>query len=104
MKDNEIIKTFAEATKDALDLIERQQSEIERLKLQLAVKDKKIECLCGIVVAIKEQSIKEFAERLKLEAYTECDITGYRYQVVQVEEIDNLVKEMIGKENKNEKD
>ena len=99
MKDNEIIKTFAEATKDALDLIERQQSEIERLKLQLAVKNKKIEIICGIVGAIKKQSIEKFAEKLKAE-YEGYDETYHQiFYSSLVKAIDKIADEMTGKED-----
>ena len=46
---------------------------------------------------IKAEAIKEFAKRLKVEAIAEfdCDncITGYS---VDIDDIDNLVKEMVG--------
>ena len=46
---------------------------------------------------LKAEAYKEFAERLKREkSYNECDITGYKYRVVQIEEIDNLLKELVG--------
>ena len=44
----------------------------------------------------KSEAYKEFADKVKEKAYTECDITGYKYQVVQIEEIDNLLKELVG--------
>ena len=48
---------------------------------------------------ISAEAYKEFAERLKEKAYTECDITGHKYQVVQIEEIDNILKELVGADN-----
>lgn len=53
----------------------------------------------------KYEAIKEFAERLKIEAF-ECDVSfGYGkecyQQAVAVIEIDNLVKEMTEDENEN---
>ena len=71
-----------ELTKDALDLINRQQAEIERLKdhnKQLRYDRKKI----------TNEAIKEFAERLKdAVKYNPDEYLGIQY------EIDVLVKEM----------
>ena len=39
---------------------------------------------------------KEFAERLKKKAYLNDDLAGLNYMVVDVDDIDNLVKEMEG--------
>ena len=70
-------------TKHALDLINRQQAEIERLK--------KRSILNGLKVVnkerkqIKSEAIKEFAERLK-ENFQHIPLVVFR--------IDNLVKEM----------
>lgn len=107
MTDNEIIKALEECIElrfddeteyvtvrldiltNALDPIKRQQAEIERLKLQLAVKDKKIESLYGIAGAIRKQSIEKFAERLKKEAFIDSG-----YELLYEGTIDNLVKEM----------
>lgn len=73
---------------DALELINRQQEEIEELRKALLVKSTEIEA----------EAIKEFAERLK---YTlvinnegNTDIFDY---VFTLETLDNLVKEMVGK-------
>ena len=97
MTDNEIIKTFAEATKDALELIERQQSEIERLKLQLAVKDKKIECLCGIAGAIRKQSVEKFTEKLiRKSELMSTSAYAVPERAVFVSDIENVAKEMTG--------
>lgn len=82
----------------ALDLIKRQKAEIELLKevttntINTSIEfglDKE-----GQIKKAKAEAIKEFAERLKLYAYMERTITGYQYHVVDVPEIDNLVKEM----------
>lgn len=102
MTDNEIIKTFAEATKDALDLIERQQAEIERLKFQLAVKNKKIEIICGIAGAIRKQSIEKFAERLREKNVKIIDQNGVLHYVYESYEVADLVKEMTEKEDEND--
>ena len=72
----------------ALELINRQKSEIERLlqKLQQA----------------KSEAYKEFTEKLKLHSYIMSDEsqTGIinRYSVVTVNQIDNILKELGGNE------
>ena len=71
----------------ALDLINSQQAEIERLKYNLkAVLDER---------ADHSEAIKEFAERLKENSIATFSWNG----VVLVEEIDNLLKEMVGDNN-----
>lgn len=103
--------------RDTLELINRQKAEIERLtarnfelsekgeKVCIALKNhiaedgKKVdERIAEVGKTIKAEAVKEFAERLKLRAYTECSITGYKYQVIQIEEIDDLLKEMVGED------
>lgn len=75
--------------KDALDLINRQKAEIERLKSDLH------DCVREVSKSHeidKNKAIIEFAERLKKEAcypYVESDM-----RIVTVDDIDNLVKEM----------
>ena len=66
-------------TKDALDLINRQQAEIEELRKMLLVKSTEIEA----------EAIKEFAERLK-------EHRVGNLLVINVNCIDYLVKEMVG--------
>ena len=76
--------------------VERQKAEIERLQNECfcianereAIKD----CINTAVEEAKAEAIKEFAERLKEEAVTKCDWDN----CVDVEDIDNLVKEMVG--------
>lgn len=86
-------------TKQALDLINRQKADVERLNKLLIEKYMQNDKLHEYLQYTKAEAYKEFAERLKLNAYTECSITGYKYQVVQIEEIDNLVKELAGEDN-----
>lgn len=101
-----ITKCSVEA--DALDLIKRQQAEIERSnchiqKLVNVTDDLVHECDCA-----KQEAIKEFAERLK-EAPIKCSyplfglstkdeiIEYFNDIMMQVRDaIDNLVKEMTG--------
>lgn len=81
--------------KDALDLINRQKAEIERLEknidgLNVFTKNH----IKVIRLQAKLEVIKEFAERLKENCYTYSDICGYQSTVVDVNQIDNIVKEM----------
>lgn len=68
--------------RDALDLINRQQAEIERLTEERDFYKAPSSLLAKGIEQIKSEAIKEFAERLKSEMYT----VGF--------DIDNLVKEM----------
>ena len=95
---------------DLLRVIDSQQAEIERLQQELRTKN-------GAMLEIFEnksvwerlariKAIKEFAERLKekaeTETYTDYCPSGnsyqYEYRLVDVDDIDNLVKEMVGEE------
>lgn len=75
----------------ALTLINRQKAEIDRLKINLkAVLDER---------ADHTEAIKEFAERLKGKkrvVFTAVNDSSY---AVTVENINNLVKEMVGDDN-----
>ncbi len=87
-------------TENALDLINRQQAEIEQWKAE-ANKYQNWWCQeIDIVQTSNSEAIKEFAERLK-ENTIDVDVSyGYGREhyteAVAVIEIDNLVKEMIG--------
>ena len=71
----------------ALDLINRQKSEIERLRYNLeAVLDER---------ADHSEAIKEFAERLK-EKYLDDEKIVNMAWVNAIEHIDNLLKELVG--------
>ena len=111
--------------KDALDLITRQKAEIERLHDEVSKTRRKAlleasskfaghsdyhgdTILCKLICMwegkevgiakpldmgeIKFKAIKEFAERLKDKSLTKWDY----HDAVDIEEIDNLVKEMVG--------
>jgi D-mannonate dehydratase len=74
----------------SLDLLNRQQAEIERLKYNLeAVLNER---------ADHSEAIKEFAERLKkqMKDLTSWQAGSHTYYVIGTEFIDNLVKEMVG--------
>ena len=75
-----------EFLKDVLDLINRQQTEIENLKKSYEIYEES----SGLKWA-KSKAIKEFAERLKEKSWQGMwEIVAH----VDVDDIDNLVKEM----------
>lgn len=94
-------------TKNTLDLINRKQAEIEKLN---SLVDNHFWDFCSIAGCegasndcwktcpdsrynkIKNEAVKEFAERLKDKSLTKWDY----HDAVDIEEIDNLVKEMVG--------
>ena len=80
---------------DALDLINRQKAEIERLEKELSTAtnhitrlENQIERLLPMLKTKRAEAIKEFAERLK----EKRDGGAYPYVLVNV--IDNLLKEL----------
>lgn len=94
-------------TKNTLDLINRQQAEIEKLNSSVddhfwdfcsiagcegASNDCWKTCPDSRYNKIKNEAVKEFAERLKDKSLTKWDY----HDAVDIEEIDNLVKEMVG--------
>ena len=130
MTDNEIIKALECCTEDedcthcpsikempycsndimvgALNLIKRQQAEIERLELandekfsqwsMLAEKTKQhyADLYNEAKDILKAEAVKEFVERLKEKSFKTIRNYGLTKDVVEVCDIDNLVKEMIG--------
>lgn len=89
----------------ALDLITRQQAEIERLKkcpkcvyeYDGEVTEYCVQGPCPnfkTVEQIKVEAYKEFAERLKEKSYKTIRNYGLTKDVVEVCDIDNLIKEM----------
>ena len=106
MTDNEIIKALEGAIlnakkydskvwsievyklENALDLINRQQAEIERLK-EFIVETRRCD------KEIKSEAVKEFAEKLKNKWFDE----HYDSPNIDFDDfIDNLLKEMVGEE------
>ena len=89
-----------EALQTVFALINRQQAEIERLKGSVIVNN--IMESQKIKREAKFEAIKEFAEKLKLHSYIMSDEsqTGIinRYSVVTVNQIDNILKELVGNE------
>ena len=70
---------------DVIDLIKRQQAEIDRLSVYNE----------EIVNRIRKSAIKEFANKLKDKKFYYNCFGGDGY-ALEVEDIDNLVKEMVG--------
>ena len=82
---------------DALDLINRQQAEIERLEKIRKADNNLITSLNKCYETAKAEAIKEFAEKLKEKCYEDFQET---YEMlspyVTDDDIDNLLKEMEG--------
>jgi hypothetical protein len=80
--------------REVLDLINRQQAKIEELSEVLS------DHIKIRVKEIKSEAIKEFAERVKENAIQIGYDPVYGAQIyVSVDNIDNLVKEMVGENN-----
>lgn len=105
-----------EIRKDALDLIKRQQTEIEdkfeiigqqgRYIKSLKEENEKIKTKIykmAIDKALAEnarvEAIKEFARKLKENSRMHSDLTGRLVAVVYAYEIDDIAKEMVGGDN-----
>lgn len=86
----------------ALDLINRQKAEIERLRGSTIVNN--IMESQRIKREAKAEAVKEFTERLKNKIKTECNPYGaptfdYDTSIKILNFIDNLVKGMVGENN-----
>jgi hypothetical protein len=82
-------------SKATLDLINRQQAEIERLK-------EEVKAEYGATFLAKSEAIKEFAEKVKAKCDYMNDYYGldYGWAIDRIyEEVDELVKEMVGEGN-----
>ena len=84
-----VLRDSNRIVRKAEEEINRQQAEIEKLKKQIAEVNK----------TIKSEAIKEFAKRLKEKSYKTIRNYGLTKDVVEVCDIDNLVKEMAGDDN-----
>ena len=80
----------------ALDLINRQKAEIERLRGSTIVNN--IMESQRIKREAKTEAIKEFAEKLIEKSFPSFGNYGIARDVVEVCDIDNLIKEMVGDE------
>ena len=81
---------------DILDLINHQKAEIERLKKEIQTTKDAYIMLQTKNEIIKSETVKEFAERLKEKSFKTIRNYGLTKDVVEVCDIDNLVKEMVG--------
>ena len=82
---------------DSLDLINHQKVEIERLKKEVSVARDAYISIQDRYEHTKAEAYKEFAERLNEEARIADCFDSYN-MVVGTHFIDNLLKEMVGKE------
>lgn len=77
---------------DALDLINRQQAEIERLKKLLMEEEAKYN---KCAKRFYKEAIKDFAERLKSAIYINTNLLVYQCEDVE-SVIDDIAEEMVG--------
>ena len=83
----------------ALDLINRQQAEIERLEKIRKADNNLITSLNKCYETAKAEAYKEFAEKLKEKCYEDFQETDEMLSpYVTDDDIDNLLKEMEGEE------
>ena len=90
------IERLQERDETAEKIIREQADTILRLKDENSRLNKKCENSLVALIAAKAEAVKEFAERLKFEKATGMNWFGKEHYSVRVEEIDNLVKEMVG--------
>ena len=77
-------------------VIYRQQAEIERLQRLL---QQEYKSTSSLTKKCYKDGIKEFAERLKEFMHTKFkDLDAYEFEYVTENDIDNLVKEMVGEQ------
>ncbi len=95
-RQNETIDGLISAQETLQKHIEKQNAEIERLEQE----NHHFADIGKMYSEVKAEVIKEFAERLKEEAdgYDFCG-DGVIYQMVDIDDIDNLVEEMVGEDN-----
>lgn len=86
--------------RDALDLINRQQVEIETWKEAFNNLDKIARPSIEYVENVKAEAIREFAERLKLCAESTREYSQWLFTISE-DQIDNLIAEISRKENDN---
>ena len=86
---------IARITTDELNLIRKQQAEINRLKKYDEERD--IRLHARLIANAKNEAIREFADRLKGMKYESIEWAhGEHPYVVEESDIDNLVEEMAG--------
>ena len=80
---------------DALNLIKRQQTEIERLKNEIQITKDAYTMLQTKNEIIKSEAVKEFAVRLKEKAYPFPCAIGVE-NAVTIRDINDILEEMVG--------
>lgn len=99
----DVLRDSNRVVRKAEEEITRQQTEIEQLKFEIAKLLPKgcpyatqVEVSNKLEARIKSEAVKEFAERLKEKSFKTIRNYGLTKDVVEVCDIDNLVKEMVG--------
>ena len=93
-----------EIEEDNRKLTEENEQLRNRVVCNVVIPDEKLEeikneCLERVeldIKAIQTDTVRKMQERLKAASHIESTITGYRYSVVDVAEIDQIAKEMLG--------
>ena len=88
-----------EALQTVFALINRQKAEIERLQKEANLVSIQFQDLQERTDEIKAEAYKEFAERLKEKSFQSFGNYGITRDVVEVCDMDNLVKEMVSENN-----
>ena len=99
----EVLCDSNRVVRKAEEEITRQQAEIEQLKFEIAKLlpegcpyATQVEVSNKLEAQIKSEAVKEFAERLKEKSFKTIRNYGLTKDVVEVCDIDKLVKEMVG--------
>ena len=93
--DNTITDCTQLIKRDALNIITSQKMKIEKLSEELIHALSELSLTKTSLNTAKVEAYKEFVGRLKKEALTRFDWTDY----IEVEDIDNVLKELIGDNN-----
>ena len=98
-----VLRDSYRIVRKAEEEITHQQAEIEQLKFEIAKLlpegcpyATQVEVSNKLEAQIKSEAVKEFAERLKEKSFQSFGNYGLTKDVVEVCDIDNLVKEMVG--------
>ena len=92
-----VLRDCKRTIRKAKEEIDRQKAEIEKLKGSVIINN--IMEIQKIKREAKFEAIKEFAERLKEKSFKTIRNYGLTKDVVEVCDIDNIVKEMVGAKN-----
>jgi hypothetical protein len=82
----------------SLDLINRQQAEIERLEVRLRKERHQFEDLGKMYSEIRAEAIKELIDKLEYDYTFEIQSNNYWEKVVRLESIKKVAKEMVGEQ------